>query len=192
GDLAAGRRVPGLDGLLRHTLTLSRFPDGGDALDGPGRVVEDEVLVGDDPQLAADGLEELARPEEELRPVRPAEALLAPGEGLVEQDAAAGHGPDEVGQHRTVEVVGDHDAGEGAFPERERRSGFEIAGGDLDAGVLSEVVEAAGVAVDGRHRMAAAEEETGVPPAPGRHVEHPPARRYQEGEPDDPGWRFAG
>src|SRR5207302_314155 len=63
-------RAPEASGAARRRSEDRRGrPDGGDALHGSGlRFIEDEVLVGDHPEAAVHGVEELAPFEEELGP----------------------------------------------------------------------------------------------------------------------------
>lgn len=78
---------------------------------GPG-FVDDDVLVGHDPQRFPHGVQEFPRPQEEVGRVGAAEAVVAGGERLVDQHPAGGDGRHHVGEGRAVEVVRDHDPGE--------------------------------------------------------------------------------
>src|SRR5947209_15976676 len=82
-ERSRSRRSPPASGrasavfLARLGVTVRQCSHGGDALDGPGPgFLEDEVLVGRHPQGAANGVEQLAGPEQEVGIVGPAEPLL--------------------------------------------------------------------------------------------------------------------
>src|SRR5207249_12101205 len=90
--------------FVRLLATGPPCSHGGDALDGPGfGVVEDEVLVGDDPQRSPDGVEEFAGPQEEVGVLGAAEALVADGERLVQEDVAGADGGHDVIEDRPME-----------------------------------------------------------------------------------------
>ncbi len=83
---------------------------GGDALDdGRPRRRDAALLEGDDGQAIDEGGQQLARPQQEIRVRRPAEALVAGHEGLVDQRPAGGKRRRQRRQQRPVQVIGDDD-----------------------------------------------------------------------------------
>lgn len=74
-----------------------------DPLHGRGsRLADVEILVGEHAQVAANHFEQLAGTEQEGRVRGPAEALVASGEGLVEQKPPGSHGLHQCGKQWPV------------------------------------------------------------------------------------------
>jgi uncharacterized protein (TIGR00730 family) len=148
-------------------------PDGADALHlGRTGLSDDRVLVGDDPQVPADGFEQLTGPEQERGARRRAEPLVAAREGLVDQDAARGNGADQLREERSVQVVHDHDSAEGTPRAWKGTSVLQVALDRLQPGVTEEIAQPGEVPVDGNDTVAALQEQARVTPAPARHVQH--------------------
>ena len=60
------------------------------------RLADLQVLVRQDPQMAAYRMEQFARLQQEVRIAWPSETLVSGGEGLVEQQPARRHAVDQV------------------------------------------------------------------------------------------------
>ena len=117
--------APGRAGRLAHR---------DQALDEALRVAQEAVFVSHDAQTREGG-EKFTRAEQEVAPRRPADAFVARGEGLVQQDAAGRERCRERREQRPPEVVGDDDGVEGPAGERPG-AGLEV--GDDDFGTSGE------------------------------------------------------
>ena len=126
-----------------------------------------------------------------VRIPRPAEALVAGGERLVNENASDGNGPQQMGYEGAMQIVGHDNPGE--RPPRDhaafREHGcpvLQIDAEHLGTRVAGEIAEAADVTVQGRHPIAEAEEEAGVPTGAGGKIQNRPFHPNQRCEANDP------
>jgi hypothetical protein len=138
------------------------------------RIVHDSVLVGDDLKRAAQALEKLPRRQEMGWTGGSAEARIALGERLIEEEPARFDGRHECWEKRAPKIVRDHHGGEGAA-RKWPRAALEIGLDELNAGLLREIAHTPKVDIDGRDRVAECVKMTRMAPAAARHVEHRPA-----------------
>ena len=82
-------------------------------------------------------------------------------------------------------------SGKTAVAERPGAAALEVGGQDRHSGIGAQVGEGRDIAVDRRHWMTQTEEQSGVPAAAGRQVEHRSAGRNPVGKPPHPGRGFA-
>ena len=106
----------------------SAVPPRGDALDAGGaRRLDFEVLIGEHTQPGgARDIEQFAGAQQEIGVPRATEAFVPRGEGLADQHPAGRERRGQRREQRTVEVVGDDDAGEARVAERPAGAGFEV------------------------------------------------------------------
>jgi hypothetical protein len=123
-----------------------------------------------------------------IRVARPAKALVAEGEGLVDQYAARGQGVDEAGEQGPVKVIDDDDAIEAAARDRPGR-GFEIGGDDFQACAAVKVGQVRDVDIDGDDPIAAIEQGDRMTTRSAGEVEDHDVGPHQAGEPVHPGRR---
>jgi hypothetical protein len=105
----------------------------------PAPLVDQHLLVGPDLQLTGHRGQQFARAQQKLRAPGPPEALVAFGEGLIEQDAAGGHRGDQSRKEGPVEVVGAHHRRELPSEEGKRASVLQIRLDHLEAGMAGEI-----------------------------------------------------
>jgi len=138
------------------------------------RIVHDSVFVGDDLERAAEALEKLSRRQEVCRTGGPAEARIALGERLIEEEPARLDGRHECREKRAPKIVRNHHGGEGPAPKWPR-AGLEIGLDELNVGLLREIAHTPKVDIDGRYRVAECLKMPRMTPSAACHVEHPPA-----------------
>ena len=163
-------------------------PDGADALDERLLRRGNQPLFEPDHAQGFNAPQQLAGLEQEIRIARPSVALVSPGEGFIDENAAGAQRRDEIGEKRPVEVICNNHAVE--LPGRERPGPcFDVRDAKLGAAEAGERAERLRVAVDADHRETERGEVAQVAAHAARHVEHAPARADRAGPADDPGGR---
>lgn len=144
------------------------------------------MLVGDGLEPPGRQRQQLAAFEKVVRIARPAEALVAHGEGLVEQDAAGLQAIDERREERAEQVVGHDRRGEAAPLQRPRPALLQVRLDDLDARIARHVRQGGDVDVDRGDAMPPLPQMAGMPPGAAGEIEDAAFRPDQGREADDP------
>src|SRR5262249_53259661 len=153
-----------------------------DALDRRrARPLDDALLEGDDGKTG-EGVEELALTKQEIGVPRLAEALVAEGEGLVNEEAAWRQSLAQRGKERPGGGVVGNDDPVIEAAEAPGRTALEAEGDDLASGVAGESREPRDAATDGDDAKAHRAQQRAGPPASRREVENPPLRADQRRE----------
>ncbi len=145
---------------------------GGDPLDDPLRVGKDHVLVRNDHQDGAGGVEQLPGPQQEVRITGPPEPLIASSEGLVDQYSSRPDGADNRRQQRPPEVIRHDDAVEALIPEGPWRAILEVRFDQHQPAIIRDQPGRRYVAVEPDHPMARFQSELQVPPTSAGDIEN--------------------
>ncbi len=129
------------------------------------------LLVGHDLETIPHHVQEFARPEQEVRVRRPADALLPELERLVDQQAAGSHGSNQIVEQRPMQVISDDHRIELLTAERRRHPCLQVELHQQDPGIACRGATAADVPVDAGHPEAARERQSQMPPSSASDVE---------------------
>ena len=137
------------------------------------------------PRMQPGDIQQLPRVEEERRIGRPAVALVAGREGLVDQDAPWRQGREQVLEQRAVQIVDHYDPGE--LPGRVWPGpALQVGAAGGNARHAGQPRKHGGIPVDRLDQVAEPGQKTGMPPAARRHVQDSSTRRYPVRPADDP------
>ncbi len=134
-----------------------------------------DLLEGDHNESGCRGrLGQLIGPQEEIRVGGAApELLMAPREGLVDQQAVWRDRGAYVAQDRPPEIVRDDHGTELPVSQRERRASFQVSRDGLHARPRREVAQSRNVPIDCGDREPVLKRQPHVPTRPAGDVQHP-------------------
>jgi hypothetical protein len=145
-----------------------------------------QVLVSQDTQPAAHGIEEFTRSEQEVRIARAAEPLVAGSEGLVEQQPARRHAVNEICEPRPMKIVDHNDRVEQPPCEGVIGPALEVNLQHLEARIIAKVRQSRHVTVDGKDPATALKEQAGMPAGAAGQIQDMAAGAHAACESQDP------
>jgi hypothetical protein len=122
--------------------------------------------------MPAYGIEQLARPQQEVRILGQPETLVADGKRLVDKDAGGVHRRNECRHQWTVEIVRHHYTSEAPALKSKGSFVLEIGLDRLQSVMLGEIGDARELPVDRHNAVAACEKQTCVAPGTACNVEN--------------------
>ncbi len=150
------------------------------------RFADIQVLVSQDPQPAAHGIEEFTRFEQEVRIARAAEPLVSGSEGLVEQQPARRHAVNEICELRPMKIVDHNDRVEQPLSEGVIGPTLEVDLQHLEVRIITKVRQGRHITVDGKDAAAALKEQAGMPAGAAGQIQDMAAGAHAACEPQDP------
>jgi len=153
--------------LLVHIATPRRDP----LHHGGSRGRYFPCFIGEHVQVTSNGFQKLAGTEQEVRVTGAAEALVALGEGLVQQQAARRHQADQRRQKGTVQVVRHDHRVEPSPSQRKGRTVLQVPLQELWTAWRLQVRDVAEVPVDASCPKAEGVQEPEVPSSAASKVE---------------------